>query len=104
LVYLHYRIAAILAFIGIKLFVHARPESAWAFLAWGHSIPEVPTWRSLSFIVVAMAVATIASRIKMNRDGIPFREAGPESSETEESCSHTRRPEPSRVDERAPVV
>ena len=85
LVYLHYGIAAILAFIGIKLFVHALHESDWEFLAWGHSIPEVPTWLSLSFIVVAMAVATIASLIKMNRDGIPFREAGPESSETEES-------------------
>src|SRR5699024_6493893 len=104
LVYLHYGIAAILAFIGIKLFVHALHESDWEFLAWGHSIPEVPTWLSLSFIVVAMAVATIASLIKMNRAGIPFREAGPESAETAESLSLCRRPDPSRENERAPVV
>ena len=42
---------------------------------------EVPTWLSLTFIVVAMAVATIASIIKMKRDGKSFRDQGPQESE-----------------------
>ncbi|RBP64617.1 tellurite resistance protein TerC [Brevibacterium sanguinis] len=82
LVYLHYGIAAILAFIGVKLVIHALHETDWEFLAWGHSIPEVPTWLSLSFIVVAMAVATIASLMKMKKDGVSFRDVGPQESET----------------------
>lgn len=85
LVYLHYGIAAILAFIGVKLIINALHSSDWEFLSWGDSIPEVPTWLSLAFIVLAMAVATIASLMKMKRDGIPFRDAGPETTESEES-------------------
>ncbi len=43
----------------------------------GKVVPEVPTWLSLTFIVVAMAVATIASIIKMKRDGKSFPRSGP---------------------------
>ncbi|MGO1312147.1 MAG: TerC family protein [Brevibacterium aurantiacum] len=81
LVYLHYGIAAILAFIGVKLFIHALHESNWEFLSWGQSIPEVPTWLSLSFIVVAMAVATLASLAKMKKEGIPIRSTNAEDSD-----------------------
>ena len=81
LVYLHYGIAAILGFIGVKLIIHALHASDWEFLSWGKSIPEVPTWLSLSFIVLAMAVATIASLLKMKKEGIPIRGAGPEESD-----------------------
>lgn len=81
LVYLHYGIAAILAFIGVKLFLHALHETDVSWLTWGNGVPEVPTWLSLTFIVAAMAVATIASLIKMKRDGVSFRDAGPQESE-----------------------
>ena len=81
LVYLHYGIAAILAFIGVKLVIHALHSSDWEFLSWGHSIPEVPTWLSLTFIVFAMVVATVASLMKMKKDGISFKDIGSEESE-----------------------
>ncbi len=81
LVYLHYGIAAILAFIGVKLVIHALHATDWEFLSWGHSIPEVPTWLSLTFIVFAMVVATIASVLKMKRDGVSFRDVGPQQTE-----------------------
>ena len=86
LVYLNYGIAAILGFIGIKLIIHALHSSDWEFLAWGHSIPEVPTWLSLTVIVLAMAVATVASLMKMKKDGISFKDISPdESGESEEA-------------------
>ncbi|MDO5644783.1 MAG: TerC family protein [Dermabacter sp.] len=66
LVYLHYGLAAILGFIGIKLLIHAAHESP----LWPedstvgqivHAIPEVPIWLSLTVIAGSMIVATIAS-------------------------------------------
>lgn len=70
LVYLKYGIAAILAFIGVKLVLHALHENELAFINGGESVPvpEISTWMSLAFIVLAMAVATIASIIKMRKD------------------------------------
>jgi len=83
LVYLHYGIAAILGFIGVKLIIHALHSSDWEFLSWGHSIPEVPTWLSLTVIVLAMVVATVASLVKMKKDGISFKDVS--SNESEEA-------------------
>ncbi|MDN5600558.1 MAG: TerC family protein [Brachybacterium sp.] len=64
LAYLHYGIAAILGFIGVKLMIHAIHESPLEFIP-GFSvlekIPEVPIWLSLSVIVVSMAGAVAAS-------------------------------------------
>lgn len=64
LAYLHYGIAAILGFIGIKLMIHAIHEAPLDFIP-GFSvlqkIPEVPIWLSLTFIIVAMGVAVLAS-------------------------------------------
>lgn len=64
LAYLHYGIAAILGFIGVKLLIHAIHEAPLDFIP-GFSvlqkIPEVPIWLSLAFIVVAMGVAVLAS-------------------------------------------
>lgn len=66
LAYLHYGIAAILGFIGVKLLIHAIHEAPLDFIP-GFSvlqkIPEVPIWLSLAFIVVAMGVAVLASVI-----------------------------------------
>jgi len=75
--YLKYGIAAILAFIGVKLVLHALHENELPFINGGEHVPvpEINTWMSLGFIVVAMAVATVASVAKMRRDA---RESGEE--------------------------
>jgi tellurite resistance protein TerC len=69
--YLHYGIAFILAFIGIKLFLHALHENTLPFVADGAPVrwaPEVSTTTSLCVIVAAMLVATIASMIASGRE------------------------------------
>ena len=71
LVYLHYGIAFILAFIGVKLVLHAMHDNEVPFINGGEPIewaPEIGTFVSLGVIVVAMAVATIASLIKLRSD------------------------------------
>jgi tellurite resistance protein TerC len=68
LVYLKYGIAVILAFIGVKLVFHAMHTNELPFINGGHSIewaPEISTWTSLVVIVAAMAVATIASLVRL---------------------------------------
>lgn len=70
LVYLTYGIAAILAFIGVKLVLHAMHENEVPFINGGEPIPwaiEIPTAWSLGFIVLAMTVAVLASVVKMRR-------------------------------------
>ncbi|HEY7484069.1 MAG TPA: TerC/Alx family metal homeostasis membrane protein [Streptosporangiaceae bacterium] len=54
LVHLGYGLAAILAFIGIKLVLH------WAHMSW-HSVPEVPTAVSLGVIAAILATVTVTS-------------------------------------------
>ncbi|PJJ63633.1 TerC family protein [Compostimonas suwonensis] len=71
LVYLHYGIAFILGFIGVKLVFHALHENELPFINGGHPVewvPEINTWTSLGVIVVSMVVATVASLVKMRRD------------------------------------
>jgi len=71
LVYLKYGIAVILAFIGVKLVLHAMHENELPFLNGGHGIdwaPEIPTWVSLCVIVGAMAVAVVASLVRLRLD------------------------------------
>jgi len=71
LVYLKYGIAFILAFIGVKLFFHALHEDALPFINGGEHVewaPEIDTVTSLVVIVASMAVATIASLIKIRSD------------------------------------
>ncbi|WP_141786409.1 TerC family protein [Ornithinicoccus hortensis] len=67
LVYLHFGIAAILGFIGIKLVFHAMEANELSFINGGESIewvPHIETWHSLVVIVASMAIATIASLMK----------------------------------------
>ena len=69
--YLHYGIAFILAFIGVKLVFHALHENELPFINGGQHVewaPEIDTWTSLYVILGAMAVATIASLIKLRVD------------------------------------
>ncbi len=69
--YLHYGIGAILAFIGVKLLIHAIHEAPLEWLPgfeYLEKVPEVPIWLSLTFILVAMTVATLASLVSSRRD------------------------------------
>ncbi|HWV50340.1 MAG TPA: TerC family protein [Microbacterium sp.] len=69
--YLHYGIAVILGFIGVKLVLHAMHENSLPFINGGHPIewaPEISTWTSLGVILVSMTVATVASLIASARD------------------------------------
>jgi len=71
LVYLKYGIAAILAFIGVKLFFHALHLNEVPFINGGQHVewaPEIDTFVSLGVIVGAMAVAVLASVIKLRID------------------------------------
>jgi tellurite resistance protein TerC len=71
LVYLHYGIAFVLGFIGVKLFLHALHVNELSFINGGESVewaPEIGTWTSLIVILVSMTVSVIASLVKMNSD------------------------------------
>ncbi|MCU1421842.1 MAG: tellurium resistance protein TerC [Microbacteriaceae bacterium] len=73
LVYLKYGIAFILAFIGVKLVLHALHTNELPFLNGGKGIewaPEIPTLVSLGVIVVSMAIAVGASLIKLRMDRV----------------------------------
>jgi tellurite resistance protein TerC len=66
--YLKYGIAFILLFIGVKLVFHAMHANELPFINGGHGIewaPEITTWTSLAVIVASMAVAVVASLIRM---------------------------------------
>lgn len=71
LVYLKYAIACILAFIGVKLVLHALHENEVPFINNGkalHELPELDTLTSLSFIVAAMIIATTASLWRLKHE------------------------------------
>jgi TerC family integral membrane protein len=60
LVHLGFGLAAILAFIGVKLVLH------WGHLRW-ESVPEIPTLMSLGVIVGVLAVTTVTSLVASQR-------------------------------------
>jgi tellurite resistance protein TerC len=69
--YLTYGIAVILAFIGVKLVLHALHDNTLPFINGGQhldGIPEISTEVSLIVIVAAIAVSALASVWKMRRD------------------------------------
>jgi tellurite resistance protein TerC len=77
LVYLHYGIAFILGFIGVKLVLHALHENQLPFINGGEGVawtPEISTWASLLVIVVSMAIAVVASLIKLRLNRRPNAE------------------------------
>jgi tellurite resistance protein TerC len=65
LVYLHYGLAAILAFIGVKLVLHALHENSVPFINGGEplKVPEISTGLSLAVIIVILTISTVASLI-----------------------------------------
>lgn len=71
LVYLKFGIVFILAFIGVKLVLHALHENEVPFINGGQHVewvPEIGTWTSLAVIVGAMTIAVVASIVKLRRD------------------------------------
>ena len=71
LVYLSLGLSVLLAFIGVKLILHALHENTLPFLNGGeplHNVPEIPIWLSLTGIVVILGVTTIASLLKTRKD------------------------------------
>jgi len=72
--YLHYGIAFILGFIGVKLMLHALHVNELPFINGGEPVeaaPEISTVMSLGVIVVAMAAAAVASVIAGRREKVP---------------------------------
>lgn len=72
LVYLSIGLAVLLAFIGVKLLLHALHENELPFINGGEhvSVPEIPIVVSLGAIVVILGVTTIASLWKSRRDAL----------------------------------
>ena len=71
LVYLSLGLAVLLAFIGVKLILHALHENNLPFLNGGkplHGVPDIPISVSLGAIVLILGVTTVASLIKSSRD------------------------------------
>jgi tellurite resistance protein TerC len=82
LVYLAQGLAVILAFIGVKLVLHAMHVNELPFINGGEPMlwaPEIPIWFSLLFIGATIAVATVASLAKTRGQG----HAGPPTTEDE---------------------
>jgi tellurite resistance protein TerC len=74
LVYLSAGLSFVLAFIGVKLVLHALHENELPFINGGEhvDVPEIPTWLSLAFIVVTLAI-TAALSLAKNRREAPAR-------------------------------
>ncbi len=71
LVYLSFGLAFILAFIGVKLVIHAMHENEVPFINGGEHItliPEIPTLVSLGVIIVTIAVTAWLSVLKTRSD------------------------------------
>ncbi|MDO5501563.1 MAG: TerC family protein [Actinomycetia bacterium] len=70
LVYLSIGLAVLLAFIGVKLILHALHENELPFINGGENVavPEIPISVSLGGIILILGVTTIASLWKTRRD------------------------------------
>ena len=71
LVYLNFGLAAVLGFIGVKLFLEALHTNQVPFINGGNGVPwapEIPIWLSLLVIVGTLGVATAASLAKSAHD------------------------------------
>jgi tellurite resistance protein TerC len=70
LIYLSYGLAFLLAFIGVKLVLHALHLNKVAFINGGHHVtwaPDIPIWLSLLVIVGTLVVTTVASLMVQSR-------------------------------------
>lgn len=69
LVYLTYGLSLILAFIGVKLILHALHENTLPFINGGHhvAVPEISTAVSLGVIVGTLVITTVLSLVASRR-------------------------------------
>lgn len=70
LIYLHYGLAAILGFIGLKLVNHALHTNELPFINGGHhwdAVPEPSIGASLGFIIVVITITVAASLVVSRR-------------------------------------
>lgn len=70
LVYLSYGLSIILAFIGVKLVLHALHENTLPFVNGGEhvAVPEISTGLSLTVIIGVLVVTTVLSLLKNRSD------------------------------------
>ena len=71
LVYLGIGLAVLLAFIGVKLILHALHVNELPFLNGGNHVsgaPEISIGQSLTVIIAILAITTIASLVKSRKD------------------------------------
>jgi tellurite resistance protein TerC len=67
LVYLSVGLSILLAFIGVKLMLHALHENSLPFLNGGDPVswaPDIPIWLSLTVIVTTLVVTAVASLLR----------------------------------------
>ncbi|SDS55312.1 tellurite resistance protein TerC [Paraoerskovia marina] len=85
LVYLAYGLAAILAFIGLKLILHALHTNELPFINGGEhfDVPEISTAFSLTYIGVVLLITTVLSLWKDSRDKKKLAAAQSSSDDTE---------------------
>jgi TerC family integral membrane protein len=91
LVYLSLGLSVILAFIGIKLVLHALHENELPFINGGEHVewaPEILIWFSLGFIVITLGITTVASLRKSRKENgaKPAVEDGTEEPDTDEDA------------------
>ena len=70
LIYLSYGLAFLLAFIGVKLVLHAMHENELSFINGGEHItwaPEIPIWLSLVVILATLALTAVLSLLGSRR-------------------------------------
>jgi tellurite resistance protein TerC len=93
LVYLSLGLSVVLAFIGVKLVLHAMHENELPFINGGHHIswaPEIPIWFSLGVIILTLGITTAASLRKSRIDAAAADdEPDPPAVETNESSEKT---------------
>jgi tellurite resistance protein TerC len=78
LVFLSYGLAVLLAFIGVKLILHAMHENELPFINGGQPVewaPEIPTLLSLGVILVILLVTTVLSLWWSSRQSQEDRDA-----------------------------
>jgi len=86
LVYLSLGLSIILAFIGVKLVLHALHENELPFINGGEHVPvyEIPTLLSLAVIVVTLGATAVLSLLKTrsdeSRESDDWSPAGPSNS------------------------
>ena len=95
LIYLKHALSVILAFIGVKLVLHAMHVNELPFINGGQHIewaPEIPTYVSLGVIIGTIVIAVIASLISSKASqvqaGRPARRGLPQEPERRRLASH----------------